>query len=368
MTGVKKDFKLSTIYFYITGGCNLRCRHCWITPGSTEGDMDTEDVKGMIRQAKEIDVGNIKITGGEPFLRKDIFEILYFIKENNIGMTMETNGTFIGDKEAKELKKIGLSHISVSIDSFDPGFHDDFRGVKGSFSIAVDGVTALREAGFRPQMIASICRENAEDIKEIALFAESIGAGSLKLNPVVTIGRGKKMDEDDELLSVEEIIGLERYIDKEVQPSINIPILLDIPVAFKKMSYIKKHKNRCGILNMIGVLSDGTISMCGIGKEMPALNMGNIKRDRLEDVWRNNPVLFSIREDIPDRLEGVCSECIFKRLCLGKCRAEAYYKSQSLTAPFCFCQEAFDKGFFPETRIFVSNKKNKGGLYEKTLY
>lgn len=354
---VKKDFKLGVIYFYITGGCNLRCRHCWITPDSTEGDMDTESIKEMIRQAKKMDVKNIKITGGEPFLRKDIFEILYFIKDNGIAMTMETNGTFIGDKEARELKKIGLSHISVSIDSFDPGFHDDFRGVKGSFSMAVNGVKALRKAGFRPQVIASIYRENVKDIKETALFAQSIGAESLKLNPITCVGRGENMHEDNELLSVEEILELESYIDKEVQPGINIPILLDIPLAFKKMSYIKKHKGTCGILNMIGMLSDGTISMCGIGKETPALNMGNIKKDRLEEVWRNNPVLLSIREGIPDKLEGVCSECIFKRLCLGKCRADAYHRAQSLTAPFHFCQEAFDRGLFPKTRMFAGNKK-----------
>ncbi len=359
---VKKDFKLATIYFYITGGCNLRCRHCWITPDSTEGDMDAGSVKEMICQAKEMDVKNIKITGGEPFLRKDIFEILHFMKDNGIAMTMETNGTFIGDKEAKELKKIGLSHISVSIDSFDPGFHDDFRGVKGSFSMAVDGVKALREAGFRPQVIASIYRKNVKDIKEIVLFVKSIGAGSLKLNPITCVGRGENMYKDNELLSVEEIIELERYIDKEVQPCINIPILLDIPPAFKKMSYVKKHRGTCGILNMIGVLSDGTISMCGIGKEVAALNMGNIKKDRLEEVWRNDPTLLSIREGIPDKLEGVCSECIFKRLCLGKCRADAYHRAQSLTAPFYFCQEAFDKGLFPEKRMFVANNKEKKAM------
>ena len=295
---------------------------------------------------------SIKITGGEPFLRKDIFDILRFIREKSIQVIVETNGIFIKDKEAQELRDLKVSHVSVSVDSFTAEFHDEFRGEKGSFDASVAAIKALRKADFKPQMLTRICRKNAKDLRKIALFAQSIGAGSLKLNPITSMGRGEEMDKHGELLSIEEIIELEKYINTDVLPNINIPILLDIPFAFKKMSYIKKHKGRCGILGMIGLLSDGTISMCGIGSQIPELNMGNIKKDRLEDVWRNNPVLVSIRESIPDKLEGICSKCMFKRLCLGKCRAEAYHRTQSLTAPFYFCQEAFNKGIFPETRIF----------------
>lgn len=351
MVETKTDFNLNTIYFYITGSCNLQCRHCWITPDSAENDMDTDAVKGAIEQAGKMGVGSVKITGGEPFLRKDIFDILRFIRKKGIEVIVETNGTFIKDKEAQELRDLKVSHVSVSIDSFTAEFHDGFRGVKGSFDASVAAIKALRKAGFKPQMITSICRKNAKDLRRIALFAQSIGAGSLKLNPVTSIGRGEEMDKHSELLSIEEIMELERYINTDILPDINIPILLDIPFAFKKMSYIKKHKGVCSILGMIGLLSDGTISMCGIGTQVPELNMGNIKKDRLEDVWKNNPVLVSIRESIPDKLEGICSKCIFKRLCLGKCRAGAYHRTRSLTAPFYFCQDAFDKGIFPTTRM-----------------
>jgi len=352
MVKPKKDFKLRTIYFYITGGCNLRCRHCWITPDSNKDDIDTEGVKELVRQAVAMGVKHIKLTGGEPFLRKDIFEILHFMKEKDIGLTIETNGTFISDKEAMELKSLNVFHISVSIDSFDSKFHDDFRGLKGSFDASTKAIKALRKAGFNPQMITSLYKENIKDVEHIAIFAESIGAGSLKLNPISAIGRGKDMDNNRQLLTIEELLELERNIDTFIQKKVKIPILLDIPLAFKKLEYIKKHRGICGLLNIIGILSDGTISICGIGTQVPALNMGNIRRDRLKDIWGNNKILISIREDIPDNLEGVCSKCIFKRLCLGKCRADAYYRTSKLTAPFYFCQEAYEKGLFPEVRLY----------------
>jgi len=349
---MKENFSLKTIYFYITGGCNLKCRHCWITPDSVKDDMTISEIKGVIEQAKEMGVRHIKITGGEPFLRKDIFEILHFIIEKGMEITIETNGTFIRDREAQELKELKVSHISVSMDSFEPGIHDDFRGLRGSFNMAVDGVKTLCRAGFRPQVIASIHKKNMHSVEKLTLFVESLGAGSLKLNTIASIGRGARMERDGELISVEDSLRLEKSIDTEIQPKVNIPIFLDIPIAFKKISYIRKNRSSCGILTMIGILSDGSVSMCGIGCEIKELIMGNIKNDRLKDIWERSDILFSIREGIPDKLEGICSRCIFKRLCLGKCRASSYHKENSLTAPFYFCQEAFDKGLFPKARIF----------------
>ncbi len=351
----KKEFRLTTLYFYISGGCNLSCKHCWISPESKNGDLNSDGVKDVINQAVELGARNVKLTGGEPFLRKDIFQILQFIREKNLAVIIETNGTFIQEREAEELKRLGVGFISVSIDGPDAEFHDKLRGVKGAFEMAVRGIKALKKAGFSPQVIACIYRKNVSDIERLALLVQDLGAGSLKLNPIMQIGRGENFDKEKELLGVKELLELERYIQENLQPKVKLSILLDIPFAFKKLSYIKSNHSRCGLLGMIGILSDGTVSICGIGEEIKELNMGSIKKNRLRDIWEDNEILNFIRVNIPDKLEGICERCVFKRLCLGKCRAHAYHESKSLTAPFYFCQEAYESSFFPETRIINSN-------------
>ncbi len=346
-----RKYKLNTVYFYISGECNLSCRHCWINPRSKDADLGTEEVKEAINQAAELGARRIKFTGGEPFLREDIFQILEFVKSKNLKIIIETNGTLIGEKEAIELKRLKVSFISLSIDSADSSIHDKLRGLDGAFNLAIRGLRALKNTGFSPQVIACIYRGNISGVEKLALLAQAFGAGSLKLNPIMQIGRAEGFAKEEQLLKVEELIHFEKYIQGELQPKVKIPILLDIPMAFKTLAYIKKHSSSCGLFGIIGVLSDGAISLCGIGNEIKELNMGNIKTDRLKDVWLNNTVLNFIRENIPNNLEGICGKCIFRRFCLGKCRADAYHQSKSLTAPFSFCQEAYEKGLFPKTRI-----------------
>ena len=357
------SFKLNSVYYYITGGCNLNCRHCWITPDCTDTDLDLQSIKNMINEIHDIGVRHIRITGGEPFLRNDIFEIIRFARYKNIDITIETNGTFISTKEAEQLYKLRISGISVSIDGFDPGNHDEFRGVKGSFYKAVEAIKALRKAGHKPQMISSLYKKNAGDVGKILIFAESIGAASLKLNPICPIGRGNNMYRNKELLTVEEVLQIEKFIDSKIGTLARIPILLDIPLAFKKIDFIRRHKNTCSILNMLGILNDGTISICGIGRQIPELNMGNVKYDSIDHVWKNSEILNLIREIVPNKIEGVCSDCIFKLLCLGKCRAHTYYKTGLFNAPYYFCQEAYEKRLFPKSRLM---KKRIEIVNEKT--
>ncbi|TRZ95964.1 radical SAM protein [bacterium] len=348
----KNNFKLNTVYFYICGGCNLTCRHCWIKPESAVNDLDLEGVKEVVDQIKETGANSVKISGGEPFLRKDIFQALEYMRQKELKIIIETNGTLIKDAEANQLKKLGVSFISVSIDSPDALFHDEFRGLNGAWDSTVRGAKALIKAGFSLQIIASIYRKNVADIERLALFAEGLGASSLKLNPITCTGRAEELIKNEEFLGIKELINLENYIQSDLQPRIKPRILLDIPFAFKKISVIRNNRCACGLLGMIGVLSDGTISLCGIGTTIDELNMGNIKSNKLKDVWENNPIVNFIRENIPSKLEGVCGRCIFKKLCLGKCRAAAYHDSRSLTAPFFMCQEAYEDGLFPQTRLY----------------
>ena len=105
---------------------------------------------------------------------------------------------------------------------------------------------------------------------------------------------------------------------------------------------------QCGIFGILGVLGDGSYALCGIGETVPDLVFGHAARDRLEDVWNGNPVLQELREGLPSRLQGICGECLMKRVCLGNCVAQNFYRSKSLWAPNWYCEEAAKRGSFPE--------------------
>jgi radical SAM protein with 4Fe4S-binding SPASM domain len=107
----------------------------------------------------------------------------------------------------------------------------------------------------------------------------------------------------------------------------------------------------CAVLNILGVLSDGTYALCGIGTTVPELVFGHAAKDALGDIWQNSTVLKELREGLPYRLEGVCGECIMKGICLGSCIAQNYYRDKKLWAGFWFCEEAKARGLFPESRI-----------------
>ena len=122
-------------------------------------------------------------------------------------------------------------------------------------------------------------------------------------------------------------------------------------MIFQSLDRLLRHgSDSCGILGILGILANGKLAMCGIGTEIPELTYGLLGKDKVANIWRNNPVLLDLRKNLPEKLEGVCAKCFFKNQCFGFCIAENYYQSQKMTAGFWFCEQAFQAGVFPKHR------------------
>jgi SynChlorMet cassette radical SAM/SPASM protein ScmF len=182
-----------------------------------------------------------------------------------------------------------------------------------------------------------------------------LGADSVKFNILQPVARGKYMHEAGEALGIEELVELGQWVENTLSASTNLPLIFDHPLAFRPLGKMFGNNgtgcNTCDILGILGVLANGSYSLCGIGETMPELVFGHADIDRLEDVWNNSSVLRELREGLPDRLEGICGKCLLKNICLGSCIAQNYYMSKNLLAPFWYCHEASNKGLFPETRL-----------------
>jgi SynChlorMet cassette radical SAM/SPASM protein ScmF len=356
--GKASTYPLTQAYLYLSGGCNLRCAHCWISPGFVpEGEtqaerLTTADVKKVIDEGRPLGLSSAKLTGGEPFLNEEIFEIIDLICGEKLSISIETNGTLIDREAACFLKKRGVDSVSVSIDSHRPSFHDPFRGVEGSLDRAVRGVESLVAEGIPVQIIMSLVRENTADIEGLIDLAGRLGANSVKINPVNPIGRGGTLTNRGAIPPVGELIDLCRWVEEDLSKRNGIETFFTIPSALKSIGSLFDARNaQCHVLTIIGILANGDVSICGIGRQEPRLVMGNIRTDDLARIWLESPILGSLRDTVPGKMEGICGRCIMKGICLGSCRADAFALGGSLAAPYWICREADEKGLFPQSRL-----------------
>jgi SynChlorMet cassette radical SAM/SPASM protein ScmF len=348
---------LGQLYFYLTAGCNLACRHCYLAPkfdpGARAGVLPVEAFETAIREAKPLGLEAVKLTGGEPLLHPRIADLLDIVRREDLTMRMETNGVLLTPELARKAAECKEAFVSVSLDGADAGTHDWIRGISGSFERAGAAVRTLAGAGVKPQVIFTVMRRNEGQVEAVIRLAEDLGAGSLKFNVVQPMGRGEKFGDGASGLSVAEIIQLGRRVDMELSKTTALDLYFDYPAAFRPLSRMASGDGCgvCGILGILGVIPTGHYAICGVGEMAPELVYGEIGRDRLEEVWRGHPKLLELREGLPERLGGICARCLMKHACLGSCVAQNYYRAGTLLAPYWFCEEAAAAGLFPASRL-----------------
>ncbi|NMW22622.1 MAG: SynChlorMet cassette radical SAM/SPASM protein ScmF [Chlorobiaceae bacterium] len=357
----QRTYPLRQLYFYLTEGCNLKCRHCWIAPKYQAPDkafsaLDPNLFRSIIAEAKPMGLNGIKFTGGEPLLHPKISELIEIVRTEELRLKVETNGVLCTPELAVQLKGASKNtFVSVSIDGAKAETHEWVRGVEGSFDAAWQGVRNLVQAGFKPQVIMSIMRRNNDEMEAVVRLAEQNGAGSVKFNLVQPTARGEAMHEANETLSIQELIDLGAWVEHTLSKTTTLRLLYSHPMAFRPLGKMFGDNGEgcglCGILGILGVLANGSYALCGIGETVPDMVFGHAATNRLEEVWKTSAVLNELREGFPAKLKGICGDCLMKGICLGSCVAQNYYSSKDLWAPFWYCEEARTAGLFPETRL-----------------
>ncbi|MGA1841541.1 MAG: radical SAM protein [bacterium] len=366
MCNISKDeisYPLRSIYFYPTESCNLRCIHCWLRPSFTTNEksyqvqnqenISVEIMEQVVKDVLPLGLSSIKFTGGEPFLNPDIFEYLDRFSQYDLLFGFETNGTLLTKKMVKKLKRYNITLFAVSLDGSVSYIHERIRGVKGSFDRTLNGIQLLIENKIYPQIIFCLQKINANDLENTLRLAYELKVKSFEINPLILLGGESLKNQGCEALPLEELLDLERRIEGEFV-SLYPDMLIDLylPPALKGIKDISKHSLcKCNILNICGILSNGDVSICGIGKRKKSLIIGNVKEKGIAAIWKEGALFKEIRKKIPLQMNGICGRCLFKYQCLGFCRAEVLFNDRSLTDPYRICDEVFQKGLFPESRI-----------------
>jgi len=354
---------LRSFYLYLSDSCNLRCRHCWITPTFVNGKatpgkvIDIDHLRKAVCEGKSIGLSSAKLTGGEPLLHPEIRQIAKMLTEENLSLDMETNGTLI-DREIAEFMKneTNLSFVSISLDSPTEEDHDAFRGSKGAYRAALNGLKNLVDAGYNNvQVIMSPHRKNVSEVRELVALAEAKGAGSVKLNPVSNNGRGVIMHENDETLSITEILALAELIRGDLSQTSKIPIFLNVPPSVRPLFEVTRSDRfcgDCGVDHILGILGNGDVALCGIGRNLSEFIYGNIATDSIRNIWLNHPRVKELRHDLGDfdNYPDLCRNCIYMRKCRTGCVVQNYTNFGKLIYPQSICLYAEGNGLFKDSR------------------
>ncbi|MEK6285793.1 MAG: PqqD family peptide modification chaperone [Acidobacteriota bacterium] len=314
------------VWLNITNACNLRCVHCFRESGKRFADeMSTEEIARVISSIKALKVGYVVISGGEPFLRPDIFEILEELKRNEITVLLITNGTLINEAEAKRLGEIRPWIIQVSLDGSTAEIHDRIRGA-GTFDKTIAAIRLLVAENLDVRMYPTIHRWNIRDLINIKKLARSLRPNfdHFAFAQYHPTGRGKdyqdELDIPDE--EFEQILG--ELLGEEVK---NYNLASD--EAEDLTSYLPTRtpygarKTNCGLgYGVMSVDPDGKVYPCQ-WLHFPEFMLGDLHEKSLEDLYFSSPVVQRCRSIRVDHDIKGCVECEFKYFCGGGCRAKA---------------------------------------------
>ncbi len=305
-----------TINWAVTNRCNFGCKHCYSRSDTTK-ELAFDTLCELIKKISAAKVFSINFGGGEPVLRKDIFEIARFAADCGLAVSMNSNGFLINKNTALKLKEAGFRKVGISIDSPRAEVHDSFRGMRGSHGKATLALKHLKEVGIETSISSVICKINYNDIDGLIGHAISLGVHNINFHNFKCSGLG--FTNKDELdLSPEEWKEFYLYVSRQKSEVKNLHISLEDPIIASLGlnngdSLVKG--SVCGKLSL-NIKSNGDITPCGF---IPIV-IGNLCNDDLVDIWDNSPVLDKLRNKTP---KGKCQKCGHYSDCLGGCSARA---------------------------------------------
>ncbi len=322
----------------LTGKCNLHCAYCFYHEEmQSRPDLPTEEWLSFFDELGRLSVRDVCLSGGEVFVRPDLWELIDAVIANRMRYSINTNGTLITEDTLARLdtglRRQRLSGIQVSIDGSRAEVHDKSRG-HGSFDKAVRGLRLLKGAGFPVTVRVTVNRHNVEDLDNTArLLLEDIGIGSFGTNDAMPMGAGCENQKAIVLTPLQQVAAMKSLarLEKEYNGRITAsagPLAKwrmyqemeraratgEMAVRWK-MGYL----TACGCMyNKLSVHHDGLITPCNI---LARQVMGRINRDSLTEIWKTHPVLQALkdRRQIPMTAVPGCEDCEWASYCNGSC-------------------------------------------------
>lgn len=350
--GLGGDLRL--VAWEVTRSCNLACVHCRAAALDRPypDELSTVECFKLLDEISVFASPIIILTGGEPLLRPDIFEIASYGAGKGFRMTMAINGTLLTKEKVAAMRDSGIQRISISLDGATALSHDAFRQVPGAFEGALRGIRYAREGGLDFQINTTITQQNLHELAAIQELAVTEGAVAHHIFLLVPMGRGKNIEEQGINANQYEQT-LHWFYDQRER----VPLQLKATCAPHYYRILRQRAKSDGkrvdyATFGLDAMSRGCLGGTGfafvshVGDVQPCgyleLNCGNVKETPFREIWNESAVFRKLRN--PDEYEGKCGRCEYIRVC-GGCRARAYETTGNYMAeePLCLYQPKLER-------------------------
>ncbi|MDP3789636.1 MAG: radical SAM protein [Candidatus Omnitrophota bacterium] len=357
--GKPADTNRPIVVWNSTKSCNLQCVHCYFDARADKDkdELTTGQAKVMIDDLAAFGAPVLLFSGGEPFMRKDLFELGKYALSKGLRTVISTNGTLITKEAAENIKDAGFSYVGISLDGLEK-INDEFRKSCGAFKKTLEGIRNCRACGVRTGLRFTINKHNFRDIPGIFDLLEDEGIQRACFYHLVYSGRGNAMIKEDltmqESRSAMDII-FERTMrlgrkntDTEILTVDNHADGVYLYLRLKKEDRTKADealellKINGGNKSGIGIADIDNLGFVHPDQFWRHYSLGNVKERRFSEIWsdENDALLRNLRNRLP-LLKGKCSRCSFRDICGGnfRVRAEAFYGDVWQEDPACYLSE-----------------------------
>ncbi len=347
--------KKPVVVWNVTRRCNLRCIHCYAHARDREfeNELSLEEGKRLLDDLSQFGCPVILFSGGEPLMHPYLIELASYAVEKGMRAVISTNGTLITKEIASELKAIGLSYVGISLDGMEE-IHDRFRGYRGAFRAALEGVENAQNEGIKVGLRFTINRLNYTEIPAIFDLIEEREIPRACFYHLVYAGRGSKLikedlDHDETRKVVDLIIDRTAELHSRGKPKeiLTVDNHADGPYVYLRL--LKEDPKRAEEVLELLQMNEGNSSGRGIGcvswdGEVHAdqfwrhHSFGNVRQRPFSEIWTDlsDPLMRKLK-DKKKYVKGRCSECRWLDICAGNFRVRAEAATGDLWAPDPAC-------------------------------
>ncbi|MEM2105492.1 MAG: radical SAM protein [Candidatus Bathyarchaeia archaeon] len=299
----------------ITNSCNLRCRHCYVAAAEKlERELDTNEALKLIGELDKIGVTDITISGGEPFLRRDLWQIIEEIKSRRIPFIIYTNATLLNEGKIKKLADSNIKAISVSLNGATAKAHNFVQNAD-TFKKVLNTIRKLNDYGVKVQVLFTLMKVNANEFDELISLSRRLNVESICIYPFYPQGRGRE-NLDHLALDAKSTMGLLKKAVEFASPPPHIYVGGCLSQRFtprQKHSLIRG--NPCGKLTAI-ITPDGHLRPCNF---LPYRTRYTIREKSIYELW-NEPIFKEVRDWRKKMVQKLnCQKCELLPLCMGVC-------------------------------------------------
>jgi len=346
------------VVWNITRRCNLQCVHCYNDsgPDKTCNDISTAQAKAVIDDLAAFGVPSILFSGGEPLLRPDLFELIEHAVAKGLRAVISTNGTLIAADKAREIKRLGVSYVGISLDGIGP-INDEFRGVSGAFERAVQGIRNCQNAGVRIGLRLTLTKRNVQDIEGLFGFFEAEGIERVCFYHLVPSGRGAAIADEDLTHpqtrdALDRILAKARLLKQAGRQTDILTVDNHVDGVYLYRKLLAEGSERTPEVWKLLTWNGGGLYSSGVGIGCIDYNgnvhpdqfwwhydLGSIHQRPFSEIWSDpdEPLLQGLR-DRRSRIKGRCRLCRYFDACGGslRVRADAHFGDPWAPDPACY--------------------------------